>query len=132
VLLMMASLFTWTVATRVPLDINVLRERNQLFRETADGLVENVYTLRINNMDNGDHRYRIAVLGDYDFAIKGDREVSVVGGEVYTTLLRLEVDPGLLREPNTTVVFEVTAIDDPGLAVREESRFIGPSLGARP
>ncbi|MFA5494131.1 MAG: cytochrome c oxidase accessory protein CcoG [Porticoccaceae bacterium] len=132
VLLMMASLFTWTVATRVPLDINVLRERNQLFRETADGLVENVYTLRINNMDNGDHRYRIAVLGDYDFAIKGDREVSVAGGEVYTTLLRLEVDPGLLREPNTTVVFEVTAIDDPGLAVREESRFIGPSLGARP
>ena len=131
VLVAMASLFTWTVATRIPLDINVIRDRNQLFREAPNGLIENIYTLRINNMDNDSHRYRIAVAGAYDFNLKGDLEVSVAGGEVHSSLLRLEVDPGLLREANTRVDFEVTAVDDPALAARQESRFIGPAMGLR-
>ena len=128
VLAAMATLFTWTVATRVPLDVSVIRDRNLLFRETPNGLIENIYTLRINNMDNAEHRYRIAVAGDHDFAFKGEQEVLVAGGEVYSALVRLELDPGLLREPNSTVTFTVSGIDNPALADSHESRFIGPSM----
>ena len=131
VLMLMAGLFVYTVANRVALDINIIRDRNLLFRQTPGGLVENIYTLRINNMDNEAHRYVIAVEGDYDYTFKGDREVFVEGGEVYSDLVRLVLDPGFLREANTEVVFTVTAVDNPELTAREESRFIGPSVRIR-
>src|SRR5690606_42038326 len=86
--------------------------------------------LRINNMDNDAHRYRITARGDYDFNLKGDLEVTVAGGEVHSSLLRLGLDPGRLREPNSRGDFGVIAVDDPGLAARQESRFIGPALRA--
>ncbi|MGI9304274.1 MAG: cytochrome c oxidase accessory protein CcoG, partial [Gammaproteobacteria bacterium] len=34
------------IAQRVPLGLDVIRDRNTLFRETGDGLIENVYTLK--------------------------------------------------------------------------------------
>ncbi len=129
VLVVMASLFTWTLATRIPLDVSIIRDRNLLYRETSEGLVENIYTLRIANMDRRDHRYRIEVDGDYDFQFKGDREVTVAAGDLYAEPLRLVLDPGYLRDGSSQVWFTVTALDDPSLTARHDSRFIGPAQG---
>jgi len=128
VMIAMSSLFMYTVATRVPLEVDIIRDRNLLYRENAAGLIENIYTLKIANMENVSHTFGITVSGDYDFDYIGDREITVAGGEVYTTLIRLEFDPGLLREPNAKVLFNVTALDDEGISETEESRFLGPSL----
>lgn len=131
VLLAMASLFTWTLAARVPVEVSIIRDRNMLYRETSEGLVENIYTLKISNMDSREHRYRIEVSGDYDFVIKGDTEITIAAGELYSEPLRLALDPGFLKEGNSPVSFRVTALDNPALSARQESRFIGPSLGVR-
>ncbi len=131
VLLAMGALFLYTVATRIPLEMNIIRDRNMLFRETPDGLVENIYTFKIANMENIPHTYLISVEGDYDFAYKGDAEITVAGGEVYTGLVRLELDPGLLRESNTKVFFTVQAKDADSIRETTESRFLGPSLRRR-
>jgi len=131
VLLVMATLFTWTLASRVPVEVSVIRDRNMLYRETNAGLVENIYTLRISNMDNREHRYRIVVSGDYDFIIRGDTEVTVAAGELYSEPLSLMLDPGFLKDGTSSVSFTVTAVDNPALKARQESRFIGPSLGIR-
>ena len=128
VLIAMSTLFLYTVATRIPMEVDVIRDRNLLFRETPDGLIENIYTLKIANMENEAHRFRVDARGDYDFQFKGDREVLVDGGEVYTALVRLVLDPGLLRETNSKVFFQVEAVDDEKLSESEESRFIGPSF----
>lgn len=128
VLVLMASLFTYTLANRVPLELNILRDRNLLYRETERGLVENIYTLQILNMDDEAHTYRIEVRGDYDFALKGPARVTVPAGEIQTQLVRLELDPGYLEQPSTTVFFTVTATGNPDMADREESRFIGPVI----
>ncbi|UCE89298.1 MAG: cytochrome c oxidase accessory protein CcoG, partial [Pseudomonadota bacterium] len=39
------------LATRVPLGLDIIRDRNVLFRETREGYIENVYTLKVVNMD---------------------------------------------------------------------------------
>jgi polyferredoxin len=127
VLTVMVSLFLYTIASRIPLQVDIIRDRNLLYRETSEGFVENIYTLKINNMENGAHRYTIEVAGDYDFNYIGDRQVEVAGGEIYSLLVRLELDPGLLREPNAKVYFEVESVDDAGVSATQESRFIGPS-----
>lgn len=128
VLTAMVSLFLYTVATRIPLEVDIIRDRNMLYRETSEGLVENIYTLKIANMENSAHAYRISATGDYDYAFSGESEVQVAGGEVYTALVRLALDPGLLREPNSKIYFQVEAKDDAGIREVEESRFIGPSV----
>ncbi len=112
----------------MPLEVDIVRDRNMLFRQTDEGLVENIYTLKINNMEESPHRYRIEVEGDYDYEFIGPREVDVAGGEIRRELVRLVLDPGLMRRPNTDLEFVVRAVDDPGLRAREDTSFIGPSI----
>lgn len=124
----MSSAFLYTMAARVPLEVDIERDRGALYRETSQGLVENTYILKINNMDNRNHRYRVSIDADYDFIFKGDHNVSVAGGEISSVLVRLQLDPGRLDTPNNRVKFIVESIDHPDIHDREESRFIGPRV----
>ena len=125
-LLVMVSVFGYTLITRVPLELDIIRDRSLLYRETSRGLIENIYTLRINNMDNQAHLYTITVEAEQDFRFIGGAVVDVAGGEVFTHLVRLELDPGLLQHGNTDITFILQAEDDEKLRDSEESRFIGP------
>ena len=63
-LLMILTLaLIYSVATRIPLELNIIRDRNALYKETVDGLVENIYTLKLINMDTEDHQYQLRVDG---------------------------------------------------------------------
>ena len=128
-LALMVSAFSYTILTRMPLGVDVIRDRNVLYRENARGLAENIYTLKINNMDTRDHSYRIRVEGDYDFNYLGQSEVDVSEGEVLSMPVRVELDPGLMKNPNADVIFVVESLDNPAIHAREENRFIGPRLG---
>ena len=127
-LLIMIIAFDYTIVTRTPLEVDIIRDRNVLFRENSMGLVENIYTLKINNMDIEDHRYRISVEGDYDFEYRGKVEVSVAEGEILSMPVQIVIDPGLMRASNADVTFVVESIDDPALRAVEENRFIGPQM----
>ena len=52
--------FLFLVFTHSPVRFDVLRDRHALYREMADGSIENVYTLKITNDDERPHRYRIS------------------------------------------------------------------------
>jgi polyferredoxin len=45
-LCVMVSVFSYNVATRIPLEMTVMRDRNNLYVETGDGGVENIYRLQ--------------------------------------------------------------------------------------
>ena len=115
---------------RVPLKVDVIRDRNTLAREVEGGLVENVYRLQVMNTIERPRRIEIAVEGD----------ASLQG-------LALVQDPGALEIPATTsrlltlrvrtmagsargakpITFVVTSNDGgPPVAVREKSRFLVP------
>lgn len=129
VLSIIVGAFAYVIATRVPLEVDIIRDRNVLYREVANGFVENIYTLKINNMDNRDHRYQISLTSDYDFRFPAQTQtLNVAEGEVLTTVVRLSLDPGLLEAPNVPVLFKVESLDSPGLQDSEESRFIGPRV----
>jgi cytochrome c oxidase accessory protein FixG len=127
-LIVMVSVFAYTLLTRVPLELDIIRDRSLLYRETSRGLIENIYTLRINNMDNQAHQYLISVEAEQDFRFIGDKLVDVASGEVFTHLVRLELDPGLLKRGNTDITFVLQAEDDATIRDTEESRFIGPFI----
>ncbi|MBL4782577.1 MAG: cytochrome c oxidase accessory protein CcoG [Porticoccaceae bacterium] len=127
-LFIMISVFAYTLMTRVPLELDVIRDRSLLYRETPRGLIENMYTLRINNMDNNAHTYALKIEAKECFRFIGERVITVAGGEVFTHLVRLELDPALLKRGNTDIIFVLTAQDNTKIHDSEESRFIGPFM----
>lgn len=128
-LMLFFALFVYGVVSRIPLELDVIRDRNSLFRETLEGNVENVYTLKVLNMDEVEHEYRLEVSGLDGVVMKMTREAVVVpAGEVVEVPIWLQVDPANLEKRSTQIRFLLTARDNPKLAVEEEARFLGPRV----
>lgn len=117
------------VLLRVPVELDVLRDRNALYRTTVSGAVENAYTLKIMNMDTKPHRYTIGADGVPDLRLVSDvHTVAVSPGEVIEVPVTLQADPAALRERSTDIRFILQAHDDAELKIEEESRFLGPEI----
>ena len=130
VLLAMVALFVYVLLSRVPVGLDVIRERAQLYRTTSDGMVENTYTLNLLNMDEQAHTFAISVSGldgsTIVGAVDGSRQVEVDAGEALELPLRLSVDPAQLHATNVEIEFTMIANDNPQLRASAESRFLGP------
>ena len=125
-ILIMIGLFTYTLATRIPVGLDVLRDRNRLFRETGDGLIENSYTLKVLNKDDAPHVYRVSMSGLEDAEIVGKFSVSVGSGEVIELPLRIHADPEKLHARKTDIQFAVEAIDNQKLRAKSPTTFVAP------
>ena len=118
----------WSIATRTPIGLDVLRDRNQLFRESDDGRIENVYTLRIINMDRAAHEFSLAAAGmDHLELVMDAAHVRAEPGEVVDLPVRLRAGEDEIDQRSTPVRFTLTALDDSTLTATEESRFLGPA-----
>jgi len=127
-LLVLISLtLVYSIATRIPLELDIIRDRNALYRETVDGLVENIYTLKLINMDTKDHQYKLRIDGLEDMIfIQPKAEIKIKSGEVINLAVRIQIDPVNLKKTSSSVNFYLDSTDQPDLAVVEQARFIGP------
>ena len=127
ILVVITTALLASMITRTPLELDVLRDRNALYRETGAGYVENVYTLKIVNMDDQPHAFRLRVSGIEGLTIKTDSgDIRVPAREVLSVPVSLQVDPYDLKARSNTIVFSIEARDDPTLRVDTEARFLGP------
>ena len=126
-LLAIMSTFAWSLSQRSTLGLDVIRDRNRLYRETDEGRIENVYILKIINMDDKGHAFKLHVEGIEDLELFIDaRRIWVDAGEVLELPVRLRVEEDELHERSNKVTFKLVATDDPGLKAREDARFLGP------
>jgi cytochrome c oxidase accessory protein FixG len=126
ILLSMVGAFAFTVANRVPLDLDIIRDRNRLYRERYDGQVENVYTLKIMNREQRARSYRISAAGVIPFEYSGADRVEVAAGELRSVSISLFASPEDRSAPNTDVEFTVESDGEPGFSTSSTSRFIRP------
>lgn len=124
VLLVMVGLLVAELFTRVPLEVDIIRDRNALYRETLDGLIENVYTLKILNKSQQEREYRITVSGLEDYQFTGEQTVTVKGSEVFTLPISIAVDPYQLEDRVTDIRFDVVATSDEDITITEPSKFL--------
>ncbi|MBP6382496.1 MAG: hypothetical protein KA321_07390, partial [Pseudomonadales bacterium] len=121
------SLFLSVLFTRIPVGIDAIRERGQLFREVDGDLVENVYTLKIRNMGEKEMSYRIAVGGLEGARIVGPAKVTIKSGDVLALPVAVQVPRSALQGiSNADVVFSVEAVGRSGVRDTADSRFLGP------
>lgn len=81
----------WSMTHRLPLRAELIRDRNALYRELPDGLIENVYTMKITNMDDAPHRYTLTVVGDAPAVIELMRPLALEAGAVGAFPLRIQL-----------------------------------------
>ncbi len=118
--------FAYALSERVPLGLDVIRDRKALFRERA-GRIENVYTLKVLNMDERPHRYALQAEGIPGLEVSMDGPIEAEAGTVVEVPVRLLAEESRLKSRSTPVTFVLTATDDDRLSAHEEARFLGPT-----
>ncbi len=117
----------WGLLTRVPLEVDILRDRNALYNETDMGLVENVYHVKLINMSKLDEIFRLRVSGIKQMQVVGQTdEIRIGGGAVLDLPLRIQVDPIELKTASSRITFHIESLNNPELRVDETARFLGP------
>ena len=117
--------FGVAVAIRRLVEVDVLRDRNALYRQVDGGLIENVYTLRLINKDTQSHALRLQVLGMDGLTIESDRELQhVAGGEVLSVPVRIRVPAGSVSGGKDIEIIVRSA--DGQIEARSEARFFAP------
>ncbi|WP_299020693.1 cytochrome c oxidase accessory protein CcoG [uncultured Photobacterium sp.] len=126
VMIAMIGLFFFLLASVQPMGLDVIRDRNQLFKINSEGLVENTYTLKLLNKTQQPAIYSLRVEGLEEIEWYGQQQVAVAAGEVFTLPVSLGVDPYLLQSPIADITFVIERGDDSEkIEIKTESRFIG-------
>lgn len=123
---LMIGVFSYNIASRIPLELTVMRDRNNLYVETADGSIENIYRLHIVNMDMSPHHYLLSITGIEGAEIKGAVSYDLDASEDREITLRVTAEATALALPSTAFRFEIVAQDMPSIRASTESRFMKP------
>jgi cytochrome c oxidase accessory protein FixG len=125
-LILVGGLVT-SMATRTPLILDVIRDRNFLYRELPDGEIENIYTLKVVNQREDAQNFRLSVEGVPGIELDGVADVVAVdGGAVLSLPVRARA-PAEAAYGIMHISFTVTDVDDPSVTMTEDSRFLGPT-----
>jgi polyferredoxin len=90
-------------------------------------LIENVYTLKILNMDSQAHAYKLWAEGIDGVKLVSDREqIEVEAASVYQMVVRLQADEYNLEARSVEVRFHLQALDGNHLKTVTAARFLGP------
>ncbi|MEZ5514456.1 MAG: cytochrome c oxidase accessory protein CcoG [Steroidobacteraceae bacterium] len=124
--LLMISFFV-ALGLRKPIGIDVIRDRNALYRMLDDGRLENVYTVKILNKSEQARRFRVSVNDPERLTIDPAEPTFLVdSGAVYPAAIRVRRDAYEPVGPET-IRFTITAVDDPRLTASAEARLLAPA-----
>ncbi len=126
-LLVLIGALVSSMALRTPIILDVIRDRNTLYRELPGDLIENSYTIKLINQNNNSRVFRLSVTGVDGITLEGvENPITVDGGGVLSVPVRARAHRddayGVMR-----IDFVVEALDDAGDRRVEDSRFLGPT-----
>ena len=126
VLLLMIGLLTSAFLTRSLVGLDVSKDR-MLYRENAEGRIENVYSLKVMNKDQVARTYALEAHGLPDLKWQGRREITVEAGEILSTPVQLSSAAEALPSSTQDITFILRDVHDDEIRLETRSRFIGPS-----
>lgn len=122
----MVGLFVYSIANRVPVIVEAQRDRGVRMYREVENQIQNVYTVKISNMDRQTHVYDLIVEGEGDFSVQGYKAYDVKEGEILTMPVRVNIDRSALKEQKNKIRFVVKARDNGAISASHETTFIGP------
>jgi polyferredoxin len=126
ILLLIVAATAGALYLRVPLKLDVIRDRGSLGREVEEGMIENVYRLQIMNTSEQAHTFRISVGGLASLEQQTAQLVTVGATETKAYPIRLRSARGDGQPGSNKIAIELSAVDDPSLHVKEAAVFFVP------
>jgi cytochrome c oxidase accessory protein FixG len=125
VLVIMIGLLFANIYTRSPVEVDIIRDRNSLYRETNEGLIENVYTIKVLNKTQQRQSYTVEIKGLPDYQYIGKQEFEVEGSAVYSTPISVATDAYNLEDTVTDIFISVTVtVNGETVTVDEPTKFL--------
>jgi len=108
---------------RVPLKVDVIRDRAAIAREVEGGLIENVYRLQLMNTTEEERLFRIEVRGIDTIHVAGNDRVEIDAAASRMVPVKVRIEPGRAQPGTHRIEFTVSAIGVERVTVREKSVF---------
>ena len=116
----------WSLAARVPLKVDIMRDPSVLSREADDGRIENVYNLKIMNTTEDAKSYAISVAGMDGIELLGESVVNVASAENHEVTVVVRVPPDSGKKGANKIYFDIKALNHESIAVHEKASFLMP------
>lgn len=124
-LLMIIVTASISLAYRVPLKVDVLRDR-AMPKISEVGAVENVYRLQIMNTQESPRTYRISVKGTVGARIMNEDRITIKAASSHAFPVRVSVPAGVLATGSNRIRFVVIDEENPRVMVNEKAVFLVP------
>jgi cytochrome c oxidase accessory protein FixG len=126
-LLLLFAGFVITLSTRAAVRLDVMRDRNTLYRELPDGHIENVYQLKILNKEDQPRRVRVSVSGLPGARIEtAPAEIELGPGALLDVVARISVERSAAPKGRADLNIRVENTSDGVVQAERDARFIGP------
>lgn len=112
--------------TRVPLKVDVIRDRGSMGRLVEQGRLENVYRLQIMNATEVAQRYVVTVEGMPGLQLMSESEIDVLPTEVRSFAVRVQLPPGVAGPGSHQMRFNIRSQSKSSHSVSEKAAFIVP------
>lgn len=126
-LIIMIVAFAAVIISRVPLELDIIRDRGALYQMSQDGLIQNNYLIKIANMTDEPQVFDLTVSGMDGLEFRSEQLISVPGGDSVSVPTMLVLPKSLNQLPTNEIYFSITSSQDEKLSTAEESRFFGPA-----
>ncbi len=120
--------FGYVIFDRVPIELDVHKDRSQLYVEVSDSIIENIYTLKVANKSNNDLRYEIFVSGIENLELVTDHFLIVKAGQIISYPVQVRANTRYISQNKTDILFKVIATTAPEISSEVESRFLSPTF----
>ncbi len=114
-----------SLTQRTLLRAELISDRNQLYRQLNDGRIENVYTLKLVNLDDHERRYVVTAPGHPDVEVDVNPAPRLASEQVGEFTLSLKA-PTTLGRGSQDVELRFQAEDEPSIDITRTVRMILP------
>jgi cytochrome c oxidase accessory protein FixG len=125
VLLVMIAALVVALVGRPMVSLDVTKDRG-MFRENSQGLIENIYSLKVINKTQQRQDYRLELEDAAGFQLQGKTEISLAPGEISDIPVSVVLLAEKPASSSQTLRFKVTDVDEPWVYNAADSRFVAP------
>jgi polyferredoxin len=124
VLLAIAAAAALSLYIRVPVKLDIIRDRAAIAREVEEGVIENVYRLQIMNTEEQARAFEISVSGLPGLQLWGEPTLGLGAATSRVVPVKLRLPAGAAEPGSHPIEFHLRALGVEGVEVRERSVFI--------
>lgn len=125
VLLVMIAALVVALVERPMVSLDVTKDRG-MFRENAQGQIENIYSLKVINKTQQHQDYRLELVDAEGFQLQGKTAISLAPGEISDVPVSVALLADKPASSSQTLRFKVTDVDEPWVYSAADSRFVAP------